>query len=59
MVTEEYKNYINMKWDGVLAKNYDDMTITATSINLSYTYSFRKDKSYECIITSNNEIIIT
>ena len=54
-----YKDYIGHIWDGNLPSNYDDTTITGTNRDLFGTYYFKEDKSYEYVVTSNNECVHT
>lgn len=54
-----YKDYIGIIWNGILPISYDDATITNTFEDIILTYIFKEDKSYEYVVTSNDEIIYT
>lgn len=54
-----YDNYIGSWWEGMLSQTYEDATITNIFEDFLFTYNFKKDKSYEYTVTSNNEIIHT
>lgn len=55
----KYKDYICIGWNGVLPKTYDNVTITSGLGDLTLSYSFNKDKTYEFAVTSNNEVMHT
>lgn len=53
-----YKDYICVKWNGKLSKNYTDTSITNTlGEDLILTYNFKSDKTYEFIVTSNDKVV--
>ena len=54
-----YKDYICIRWDGVFLKSYNDTTITNILGDLVLTYYLKEDKTYEYVVTSNNEILNT
>ena len=52
-----YKSYIGVKWDGILPINDNDVSIINELGDLTLTYNFEDDKSYEYTVTFNNEIV--
>lgn len=54
-----YKEYICSLWDGILPMSYCEATITNILGDLILKFNFKKDKSYEYTVTSNNEIVHT
>lgn len=55
-----YKDYICVKWNGRLSKDYTNTSITNTlGEDLILTYNLKTDKTYEFIVTSNDEVVDT
>lgn len=54
-----YDKYIGSWWEGILPKTYENTTTKNYLGDLILSINFKEDKSYEYIVTSNNEIVHT
>lgn len=53
-----YKDYICVRWNGTLSKDYTDASITNTlGEDLVLTFNLKEDKTYEFVITSGGEVV--
>lgn len=54
-----YNNYIGSWWNGALSKTYDNVTLNNELGDLTLSYNLKEDKTYEYIVTSNEEVVHT
>lgn len=54
-----YKEYICIRWNGKLSKEYEDTELTNILGDLNLTYNLKEDKTYEYTVTSNGEVVHT